>query len=897
MEKHLTSGSLQAWPTPRALQYTQTQVGEAFESLERDLRTTILAEAEKNYQDFLAVYKREMNKATSTAFKLWEDLIKKWQDKLTQVDSSLSQLDVFKTIIREQAYEALRDENREFYNNLDAKFTTLEAGKQELHQVVADSITTYVSELQDSLTQSTQALQQSTQALQQSTQMLAVTQMHLDTAVQELQRLQSIGDNNRPSSNNIVLPTTLTNTISVDDCTAETGTTNHTCLPTTTTAETVTMSNTALAQLAQSKSAQQKSIEAWASAPRVPPVDTVPTTTTDTIHAANNNPTPTMHVPTSDAAPCVPPAITVTTSTTDAPHASSIDLTPTMHVPPTDAAPTTTHRGSGIPTPPPQVDHDIDRREESRDNFYRREDTHNHYSHEYTRRDHYSPRSSRFHNETPRSYHEHERDPYPRSYHERDRESYPPQYSDMARKDKQKLSLAAQKWITGGTEGDFMGSFVHGVKNLSPVTLDDLGVPEEAQMTIANTHLRLRNNTPYITGALKFTKWPTLDVMQPAPFVEFYSLLGSSLLIFHIALMPFNGIQLEYEEHGLCIPGLGYAAYQEQSQALWSIINTLLPTRADIKTHITSTRSTQDGYRLLWLVGSQVVKILSRLQSVPEPRWLDNDTVFSFSDTVELYKILRRMRGQGLDDKDIGIKFLVGVRGKHQALAQSMAHQLSKVDISRQPLPLEWTLSSMADTLNTTVTGSVLDEMRLPQLRQKKPYYRANYTSDDTIDYADTDDTSMFYSPSINATTNTRYSDPSQQRGQSRGQQRSQSKTDQQQRGDNGQRRRTPLFDGNCTACGRFGHKMTHCDHLAIFFHIQRAMKGMKPEAIKQAEQHWLEKNKKFVGDGAPTPSQVVANLVINRLDIEQIYADMDWEMYSDTSGFTLVDDSTDSCE
>jgi hypothetical protein len=74
-------------------------------------------------------------------------------------------------------------------------------------------------------------------------------------------------------------------------------------------------------------------------------------------------------------------------------------------------------------------------------------------------------------------------------------------------------------------------------------------------------------------------------------------------------------------------------------------------------------------------------------------------------------------------------------------------------------------------------------------------------------------------------------------------------------------------------------------------------MKGMKPEAIKQAEQHWLEKNKKFLGDGAPTPSQVVANLVDNRLDIEQIYADMDWEMYSDSSGFTLVDESTDSSE
>ena len=50
----------------------------------------------------------------------------------------------------------------------------------------------------------------------------------------------------------------------------------------------------------------------------------------------------------------------------------------------------------------------------------------------------------------------------------------------------------------------------------------------------------------------------------------------------------------------------------------------------------------------------------------------------------------------------------------------------------------------------------------------------------------------------------------------------------------------------------------------------------MKQEDIQKAEQKWLEKNRKFLGDGAPTPSQVVANLVDNRLDIEQIYADMD---------------------
>jgi len=299
------------------------------------------------------------------------------------------------------------------------------------------------------------------------------------------------------------------NTTSVDKCTVEIGTTTPngrtvelgttepTCLSTTTTTETATMSNTALAQLAQSTT--QNSILAWKSAPRVPSVDTSPT-------------------PTANAAP---------TTTPQGPG------TPT-----TEAAPTNTPQNSGTPTPPLQAEHDADRREEYRDNFYRREDPqyhrqdhhpHDHYSKDYTRRDHYSPRS---YYDTPRSY-------------ERERESYPPQYSTMAEKEKQKLSIVAQKWITGGTEGDFMGSFVHGVEKLSPLTLGKgLGIPDEAQMTIANMHLRLRNNTPYLTGALKFTKWPSLDVMQPAPFVEFYSLLGSSLLMFHIALMPFNGIQL-----------------------------------------------------------------------------------------------------------------------------------------------------------------------------------------------------------------------------------------------------------------------------------------------------------------------------------------------------------------
>jgi hypothetical protein len=470
----------------------------------------------------------------------------------------------------------------------------------------------------------------------------------------------------------------------------------------------------------------------------------------------------------------------------------------------------------------------------------------------------------------------------------------------MAKKDKHKLSKSAQNWISGGEVSD---SFVHGVKELILMDLEQLHVHEDTHLSIVETHRRLRDSTPNTTGAFKFTRWPTLDVLQPVPFVEFYSLLSSALIMFHIALTPFNGIQLANEAYGLFIPGLGYTAYKQHSQALWSIIHTLLPTtRSDIKTHIMCTRSTQDGYQLLWLVGSQVVKVWSNLQSVPEPRFQDDDNVFSFCESMELYKILRRMRGQGLNDKEIGIKYLIGIRGKHEALAQSMAQQLTKVELVDGILPSDWSLSAMSNLLNTTVTGSVLNEMRLSPARQRRPYFRANVVSEEGSDYVyvDDDDASDFYSsttPSINTTTNTRFSDPQQQRGQSRGQHRGQLKTHQHRDRGSEHNRRTPRFDGNCAACGRYGHKMSHCDHLAIYYNIQRAMKGMEPDVIKMVEENWMKKNKKYVGDGALTPSQVVANLVSSQMDMDKVFADIDWESWTDSSGFTLQEEYANTSE
>jgi len=94
--------------------------------------------------------------------------------------------------------------------------------------------------------------------------------------------------------------------------------------------------------------------------------------------------------------------------------------------------------------------------------------------------------------------------------------------------------------------------------------------------------------------------------------------------------MPFNGIQLKFAEYGLCLPGIGYLLYEENTQALWSILVPLLPsTWHEVKAQVMLMRTHHDGYKLLWLLGLTVVKIWSKLHSVPEPCWFVDNTIFT----------------------------------------------------------------------------------------------------------------------------------------------------------------------------------------------------------------------------------------------------------------------------
>lgn len=76
-----------------------------------------------------------------------DKVLKTFESKLKKLDTAFNKLDDFKVNVKSDLHQEI--------------ITVLRDERQVFHQVVADSLTKYVSELQDALKQSTQALVQS----------------------------------------------------------------------------------------------------------------------------------------------------------------------------------------------------------------------------------------------------------------------------------------------------------------------------------------------------------------------------------------------------------------------------------------------------------------------------------------------------------------------------------------------------------------------------------------------------------------------------------------------------------------------------------------------------------------------------------------------------------------
>ena len=139
---------------------------------------------------------------------------------------------------------------------------------------------------------------------------------------------------------------------------------------------------------------------------------------------------------------------------------------------------------------------------------------------------------------------------------------------------------------------------------------------------------------------LKYTK--LADIIS---FVsQFSNLLGS----YSIAVMPFDHIALEYNEVGLCYPGVGKIKYRKMAEALAKLLyHRLIPSGID-KTGVLDDmvtleqeKSSPDGYAMLWALLELFIDAFMPDQvQVTWPDFQEDDNIFTFTKNFVLVKRL-----------------------------------------------------------------------------------------------------------------------------------------------------------------------------------------------------------------------------------------------------------------
>ena len=99
-----------------------------------------------------------------------------------------------------------------------------------------------------------------------------------------------------------------------------------------------------------------------------------------------------------------------------------------------------------------------------------------------------------------------------------------------------------------------------------------------------------------------------------------------------------------------------------------------------------------------------------------------------------------------------------------------------------------------------------------------------------------------------------------------------------------------PRYEGTCAACGKYGHEAVRCDMLGMAVFIQRySTKRENADAIKEAENRWMERNKPFLPRDSRSPGTILANYCAEMgFDDTQVEDELDWDYLAVNS---VVDD------
>ena len=493
------------------------------------------------------------------------------------------------------------------------------------------------------------------------------------------------------------------------------------------------------------------------------------------------------------------------------------------------------------------------------------------------------------------------------------------------------LSAEVLAWHAGDLSG---GDAVDGTDFMEDTDVAALGITPDLACEVAEDHLDIfthwinprwmqrdtrdfnaneigytapSTGGPNVDAILKqISNWDKLSDLTPTGLHAFYNKLRRHCFKWKIALMPFGALNLKYQcfGHGLCTCGLGLTRYKTMGDALFLILEYLLPmTNPIIATTLdtlASSPSTANGYTLLWTLLREFIPMLDTTTPTQLPLWPDSDDIFQYARLIIMFCDLAQHRGPPYTEAMKSRLFLTTVRGRYVSMASHFTALVGTYCPGRDgavhcsgPIPKHLTVLELARSfydeasrLDSSVPVAFTPSIHAHQTRAAP--------SSDTTPLPDATQVTL-RSPTSTITTATSNRHPplcrpthiqgfvanATRTDASHRQRSAPNPTSRRSRSPNRQR-----YESACEACGKYGHPANRCNMLAMALFIQRyARNRSNAELMKALEAYWVERNKPFLPRDDRSPRTILANYCAEfEFAEDMVDMEMDWAFLHDPS-------------
>ena len=400
------------------------------------------------------------------------------------------------------------------------------------------------------------------------------------------------------------------------------------------------------------------------------------------------------------------------------------------------------------------------------------------------------------------------------------------------------LSTDMLAWHAGSADGDPL----HGAALIEPEDVLALGLAPKHANLVAEEHCDMMehwNNNRWIsrdtlhygkgsytppslagphieTISKQLATWDKLSDLSPLGWLGFYTRLRRLSFRWKISLMPFEAISLNYEYlgHCLCHCGLGLTRWRLMGDALFLVLEYLLPlTNSKIATTLeclATSSASANGYELLWTLLKEFIPWLDRTKPPTFPTWPTSNDIHQYARLVILYCDLAHHHGTPYSDAMRSRIFLTNVKGAYAIMAQHYNMLVGTYCPGRdgvlhnpRPFPRHLTILELAR-----------------DMFEQTPSPEIHTICNTTVDFSSSAPSGIsITSPMSSLTPTMSQTRPTHIQGYMvHTAQRPPSHAPRRAPNPAGRNTNRPRYEGTCAACGKYGHEAVRCDMLIWLF-------------------------------------------------------------------------------